>query len=90
MRKWRSMSLTSKLAVCFIAYVVVGFPAVLIGGGPILEAAGIPAATPAGESPAVAAYFVILVGPVFFVPVAILVVGVRNWRKSRQHRTPTP
>src|SRR5438093_12791356 len=42
MRKWRSMSLTPKLAVCFIAYVVVGFPAVLFGGGAILEAAAYP------------------------------------------------
>src|SRR5438445_10051179 len=90
MRKWRSMSLTSKLAVCFIAYVVVGFPAVLFGGGAILEAAGIPATTSAAESPAVTAYFVILVGPVIVLPVVILVVGVRNWRKSRQHQTPAP
>ncbi len=80
------MNLTSKLGVCFIAYVVVGFPAILFGGGAILEAAGIPATTLAGESPAVAAYFVILVGPVIVLPLAILVAGVRSWRKSRQHR----
>src|SRR2546427_6080631 len=90
MRKWRSMSLTSKLAVCFIAYVVVGFPAVLFGGGAILEAAGIPATTSAGGSPAVTGHFVILVGPVIVFPVLLLVVGVRNWREAGQNHTPTP
>ena len=79
-----------QIGVLLHSLVVVGFPAVLFGGGAILEAAGIPATTSAGESPAVTAYFVILVGPVIVLPVVILVVGVRNWRKSRQHQTPAP
>jgi membrane protein YdbS with pleckstrin-like domain len=87
MRRWRKMSLTSKLSVCFVAYVVVGFPALLFGGGAILSNMGIPSTTSAGQSPAVAAYFIILVGPVFILPIIILVVGLRSWRRGRKPST---
>ncbi len=78
------MSLVSKLGICFVAYVTVGFPAVLFGGGAILAVAGIPPNTSADQSPVVAAYFVILAGPVFVLPIVMLFVGLRGWLRARK------
>ncbi|MDA4127312.1 MAG: hypothetical protein OK452_08970 [Thaumarchaeota archaeon] len=87
-RWWRKMGLSVKLGVCFVVYVTVGFPAVLIGGSAILSAAGIPPNTSAAQSPVVAAFFILLAGPVFVLPIAALVVGIRGWLKNR--RIPKP
>lgn len=85
MRKWRQMGLATKLGICFVVYVTIGFPAVLFGGGAILSAAGIPPTTSADQSPIVAAYFILLAGPVFVLAIAALAVGLRGWLKRRKH-----
>ncbi len=76
--RWRRMSLSSKLAVCFIAYVLAGVPSMLFVGVLVLGN------TPASASPAVALFFGLLVAPIVTLPLSILALEVNGWHKKRK------
>lgn len=78
-RRWRRMTLASKLSFVFVAYVIFGFPPLLYASARAL-----------GDSTSILAKATLysLIAPVFVLPIAALVVGAKSWRSARLRAAP--
>ena len=79
-RKWWREGLTGKLAVIFLAYIVIGVPSSLYIGASVFEN------TPASASLAVSLFFILWIAPIFALPLAIAFLEVRGWFRKRNKR----